>query len=68
MRELELAVVALGRQRLALITIAQQLTLSRASVARICARAGLNRPRKLEPAAPVVRCERARPGELLHRV
>lgn len=65
-RELELAVVALRRQRLTLITIAHQLSLSRATVARICVRAGLNRLSKLEPAAPVVRYERAKPGELLH--
>jgi transposase InsO family protein len=65
-RELELAVLALRRQRLTLITIGQQLRLSRATVARICARAGLNRLSKLEPALPVVRYERATPGELLH--
>ena len=65
-RELELAVVALRRQRLTLLTIAQQLGLSRATVARICARAGLSRLSQLEPPPPVVRYERARPGELLH--
>jgi transposase InsO family protein len=65
-RELELAVLALRRQRLTLLAISQQLRLSRATVARICARAGLNRLSKLEPAMPVVRYERARPGELLH--
>jgi transposase InsO family protein len=65
-RELELAVLALRRQRLTLLTIAQQLQLSRASVARICRAAGLNRLSKLEPAPPVRRYERARPGELLH--
>jgi transposase InsO family protein len=65
-RELELAVVALRRQRLTLVGIAQQLGLSRATVARICARAGLNRLAKLEPAPPIRRYERAKPGELLH--
>ena len=65
-RELSLAVVALRRQRLTLLAIAQQLQLSRASVARICRAAGLNRLSKLEPAPPVQRYERARPGELLH--
>jgi hypothetical protein len=50
----------------ALLAIAGQLGLSRATVARICQRAGLNRLAKLEPLAPVVRYERARPGELLH--
>ena len=65
-REVELAVLALRRHRLTLVTIAQQLGLSRATVARICARAGLNRLSRLEPAPPVVRYERARAGELLH--
>lgn len=65
-RELGLAVLALRRQRLTLVAIAQQLRLSRATVARICARAGLNRLSQLEPAMPVLRYERARPGELLH--
>jgi transposase len=65
-RELQLAVVALRRQRLTLVSIAQQLGLSRATVARVCARAGLNRLSRLEPASAVVRYERARPGELLH--
>ena len=37
-RELELAVLALRRQRLTLVSIATQLGLSRATVARICAR------------------------------
>jgi len=59
-------VLALRRQRLTLMAISQQLGLSRATVARICARAGLNRLSRLEPAPPVVRYERARPGELLH--
>src|SRR4030095_16874872 len=65
-RELGLAVVALRRKRLTLLSIAQQLQLSRASVARICRTAGLNRLSKLEPPPPVRRYERARPGELLH--
>jgi transposase InsO family protein len=65
-QELQLAVLALRRQRLTLVGIAQQLALSRATVARICARAGLNRLSRLEPPPVVVRYERARPGELLH--
>jgi transposase InsO family protein len=65
-QELGLAVLALRRQRLTLVTIAQQLGLSRATVARLCARAGLNRLSKLELPPPVVRYERALPGELLH--
>jgi len=65
-RELELAVLALRRQRLTLVSIATQLGLSRATVARICARAGLNRLARLELPPPVRRYERAEAGELLH--
>jgi transposase InsO family protein len=60
------AVVALRRQRLTLITIAAQLNLSRATVARIAKAEGLNRLSKLEPAAVYRRYERDEPGELLH--
>jgi transposase InsO family protein len=63
---LQLAVVALRRQRLTLATIAAQLALSRSSVARICRRAGLSRLSQLEPVPQYPRYERARPGELLH--
>jgi len=59
-------VIALRRQRLTLVGIAQQLGLSRATVARIYSRAGLNRLSRLEPPPAVVRYERAHPGELLH--
>jgi transposase InsO family protein len=63
---LQLAVVALRRQRLTLATIAAQLALSRSSVARICRRAGLSRLSQLEPVPQYPRYERAQPGELLH--
>jgi transposase InsO family protein len=63
---LKSAVVALRRQRLTLVTIATQLRLSRATVARIAKAAGLNRLSKLEPAPVYRRYERAEPGELLH--
>ena len=65
-RELKVAVVALRRHRLTLEAIAQQLGLSRSTVARICAQAGLSRLSGLEPVAEVHRYERAQPGELLH--
>jgi transposase InsO family protein len=65
-REVTLAVLALRRHRLTLEAIATQLGLSRSTVCRICQRGGLNRLSKLEPTAPVVRYERAQPGELLH--
>ena len=64
--ELELAVLALRRQRLTMLGICQQLGLSRSTVARICARAGLQRLSRLEAPPPVQRYERAEPGELLH--
>lgn len=46
--------------------IAEALHLARSSVARWLAAAGLSRLRKLEPAEPVVRYQRQRPGELIH--
>ena len=63
---LRLAVVALRRQRLTLAAIAAQLSLSRASVARICGQAGLSRLSRLDLVAYYPRYERAEPGELLH--
>jgi transposase InsO family protein len=63
---LRTAVVALRRQRLTLVSIAAQLGLSRATVARIAKAAGLNRLSKLQPAPVYRRYERAEPGELLH--
>jgi transposase InsO family protein len=63
---LKTAVLALRRQRMTLVTIAGQLGLSRATVARIARAAGLNRLSKLEPTPVYRRYERAEPGELLH--
>jgi transposase InsO family protein len=63
---LKTAVMALRRQRMTLVTIAAQLGLSRATVARIAKTAGLNRLSKLEPAPVYRRYEKAEPGELLH--
>jgi transposase InsO family protein len=60
------AVVALRRQRLTMLAIARQLGLSRSTVARICASAGLQRLSRLEPPIAIHRYERAQPGELLH--
>ncbi len=65
-RELALAVLALRRQRMTLLSIAKQLGLSRSTVARICAQAGLQRLTALQPPPAVQRYERAQPGELLH--
>jgi hypothetical protein len=46
--------------------IADELGLSPATVSRILWRLGLNRLAALEPAEPVRRYERDRPGEMIH--
>jgi transposase InsO family protein len=56
----------LRRQRCTGRQIAAELGISPATVSRILKRLGLNRIGALEPAAPVHRYERARPGELIH--
>ena len=60
------AVVALRRLRFTQLQIAQQLRLTRSTVARVCKRAGLSRLAALDPKAPVQRYVRERPGELVH--
>jgi transposase InsO family protein len=60
------AVEALRRQRHTGEQIAKQLTISPATVSRILRRLGLNRLSALEPAEPVRRYEREKPGELIH--
>ncbi len=57
---------ALRRQRRTGRLIAQALGVSTATVSRVLRRAGLSRWRELEPQAPVLRYERAAPGELIH--
>lgn len=59
-------VESLRRQRRTGRLIAQQTGLSSATVSRVLRRAGLSRWRELEPQPPVVRYERAAPGELIH--
>ena len=54
------------RFRMTAATIARQLGLARATVARWLARHGLGRLKALDPAPPVRRYQRARPGELIH--
>jgi transposase InsO family protein len=56
----------LRRQRFTGKQIAAELHISPATVSRILKRLGLNRISALEPAAPVRRYERERPGELIH--
>jgi transposase InsO family protein len=57
---------ALRRQRWTGKQIAQEVGVSPATVSRVLQRLGLNRLKTLEPAEPVRRYERERPGELLH--
>src|SRR5437764_8763594 len=59
-------VEALRRARRTGKQIAADLHLSPATVSRILKRLGLNRIGALEPAAPVRRYERAKPGEMIH--
>lgn len=59
-------IIDLRRQRRTGRFIARELAVSSASVSRVLRRAQLSRWRELEPAAPVVRYQRERPGELLH--
>jgi transposase InsO family protein len=60
------AVEALRRQRYTGAQIARQLAISEATVSRILRRRGLNKLSALEPAEPLRRYERERPGELIH--
>ena len=59
-------VIELRRQRQTGAEIARRLTISPATVARILARAGLQRLKTLEPKVPVQRYEKQRPGQLIH--
>ncbi len=61
-----LAIVELRRRRLTQARIAASLAVSKSTVGRVLARAGLSRLRDLEPSAPVVRYEHAHPGDLVH--
>src|SRR5438046_1222522 len=59
-------VEVLRRQRHTGKQIAAEVGVSAATVSRILRRLGLNRIRDLEPAEPVRRYEREKPGELIH--
>lgn len=61
-----LAIVQLRRRRLTQARIALSLGVSKSTVSRVLARAGLSRLRDLEPAEPVHRYEHKAPGDLLH--
>lgn len=59
-------IIAARQQRLTAWAIAVRTQVPRSTVAAILVRTGWNRLSRLTPPAPVVRYERARPGELLH--
>jgi transposase InsO family protein len=61
-----LAIVELRQKRLTQARIAQALSLSKSTVGRVLARAGLSLLSDLQPREPVQRYEHAAPGELLH--
>lgn len=65
-REQRAQIEALRRQRRSGRWIATTMGLSVATVSRVLRRARLSRWRELEPQPPVVRYERAAPGELIH--
>jgi transposase InsO family protein len=60
------AIEALRRQRRTGEQIAVEVGVSAATVSRVLRRLGLNRMAALEPAEPVRRYERERPGEMIH--
>lgn len=59
-------IVVLRRRRMTMEQIARELRVSRATVSRTLARAGLSRLSSLDPAPLPRRYEHERPGELLH--
>ena len=59
-------IIELRHRRFTYVQIVMQTGVSRATVARVLRRHGLNRLAYLEPRPAVVRYERDRPGELLH--
>lgn len=61
-----LSIVELRRRRLTQARIAQSLGLSKSTVGRVLARAGLSRLSDLDPAPSIVRYEHKAPGDLLH--
>lgn len=63
---LEDKIISLRKARRIFSRIAIEVGVSRATVARILARHGLNRWRDLEPAQPVHRYEHETPGDMIH--
>ena len=61
-----LAIVELRRRKLIQARIAASVGVSKSTVGRVLARAGLSRLKDLEPSEPVVRYEHAHPGDMIH--
>ena len=61
-----LAIVELRHRRLTQARIAAALSVSKSTVSRVLARAGLSRLADLQPVEPVVRYEHEAPGDMLH--
>jgi transposase len=61
-----LVIMELRRRRLIQTRIATSVGVSKSTVGRVLARAGLSRLKDLEPSAPVVRYEHAHPGDMVH--
>src|SRR3954463_12894229 len=61
-----LAIVEVRRHRLTQARIATSLGVSKSTVGRVLARAGLSHLKDLEPVVPVMRYEHAAAGDLLH--
>jgi len=57
---------ALRRERLTGAAIAGRLDMARSTVGLVLRRLGLGRLKNLEPPIPIVRYERALPGEMIH--
>jgi transposase InsO family protein len=64
--EIVARIEGLRRQRWTQAQIAGETGVSKATVSRVLRRLGLNRLKALDPAEPVRRYERERPGELIH--
>ena len=60
------AIAALRRLRLTGPEIAETLEMATSTVSAVLKRIGLGKLRRLEPAEPIRRYERSRPGELIH--
>jgi transposase InsO family protein len=59
-------IIALRRERRTGEQIAREVGVSASTVSRILREAKLSRAKDLEPAAPVIRYEREKPGEMIH--